>query len=391
MNRKLQKNIQSYLKENKIDAWLVYQFIDTNPFFKRIIGVEDKVVTRRTILIIPKIGKLKLIHSTVDGGFDDLGIGEVVYTSFLEFKDACKKELGKFKKVAMEYSPFSSIPHISKVDAGIVDLIRSFGIEVVSSGDLIQMVERFSEEEVKSHIVAANMLDKVRKWVFVKIEKSLKSGKKVDEYIIQKMILNRFKRENLETVYAPQTTINENSARGHYIPSRKNSKELKPGDLLLIDMWAKLPGKTNIYADITWMLFRGKKIPTKYEKIFNLLVRSRDKAISFLNERVRRKINTFGWEVDKIAREEIENAGYGKYFTHRLGHSIGTFVHGNLTHLDNFENKDTRRIFPNHISSVEPGIYVQGKFGMRTEVNILVKENKVEITTEVQDKIVLLP
>lgn len=387
---KLQE-VKGYLTKNNINAWVIYQFIDMNPMFNKALGTEKKVVTRRTMLIIDQEGEVKLIHSKVDGGFEDLGLDEITYTSYQQFQKVCKEHLGKYKKVAMEYSPLSAIPHISKVDAGMVDLVRSLGIEVVSSGDLMQIVGQLSDEEVESHLKAARAVDEVRKWTFNQLEKDLSDGKEVNEYTIQQMILNKFKEKKLETVYEPQTTINENSARGHYLPNEDEHNPFRKGDLLLIDMWAKLPGETSIFADMTWMLFRGDEVPEKYQKAFDTVKGARDRAIKFLRKRVKEGSEVKGWEVDKVARDFIAKKGYGKYFRHRLGHSIGTFVHGDLTHLDGFENKDDRKIFPNHISSVEPGIYIPDDFGVRTEVDILVTEDDLKVTTEIQDDIYLLP
>ncbi|MBN1263363.1 MAG: aminopeptidase P family protein [Candidatus Pacebacteria bacterium] len=383
--------IQNHLKKNRIDAWLIYQFIDLNPIFDKILGGQKQIVTRRTFLAIPQQGKPFLIHSRIDGGLSNLNLPAQTYVSYQEFKQVLKKTTSKYRKVAIEYSPLSAIPHISKVDAGIVDLLRNFGLETISSGDLMQLVNQFTDQEIKSHLQAAKELDQIRKETFIWLEKSLTSQKKINEYTIQQEILTRFNQANLDTVFTPQCVINENAARGHYQPSQNQSKELKKGDLLLIDMWLKLKGEKNIYADITWMLFRGNKIPEKIKKAFFAIVTARDKAIGFLRQRIKSNQQVRGWEVDKVARDYLQKRGYEKNFTNRLGHSIGTFVHGDQTHLDSHENKDDRLILPNHISSVEPCLKFPGQFGIRTEVDILVTQSDVIVTTEVQNKIYQLP
>lgn len=382
--------IQEYLKENKLDAWVVYQFMDINPMFKKFVG-SSAIVTRRAFLIIPQKGTPFLFHSFVDSGLGHLGIDSESYISYEEFKQKAKAILKDYKKIAMEFSPMSEIPHISKVDAGVIDLLRSFKLEIVSSGDLMQLAGQLSDEDIKSHKKATKALDEVRRASFKEIEDLLKSGKKVDEYLIQQLVLLKTKEGGLEPYSEPTTVINEHSAILHYAPPQQNSKELRENDLLLIDMWAKLPGDEDIYADITWMLYRGKDIPKKIQDTFDIVITARDKAVEFLRSRVKKGEETMGWEVDKVARDHITKMGYGQYFSHRLGHSIDTHVHGQLTHLDNFENKDSRKIFPNHITSIEPGIYIPGEFGIRSEINIVVTEKDVEITTEVQKQIHLLP
>lgn len=378
--------IQKHLRENNIDAWVIYQFIDSNPMFKKLVG-NSIVATRRAFLIVDKTGSVKIFHSGVDAGLGQLGFESITYTSYQEFKTKSMEVLKAYKKVAMEFSPFSEIPHISKVDAGIIDYFRSIGLEIVSSGDLMQIAGQLTDTEVASHLAASKKLDQARKLAFKYIEDKLKKGESLGEYDIQQYLMQTFDKLGLETSYQPDAVINENAAISHYAPSKEKSKLLQKGDLLLIDMWAKLKGEHHIYADITWMLFRGKRVPGEIQDAFSTIVKARDMAIDFLRQRVKSGKAIYGWEVDKIARDYIKSKGYGKYFTHRLGHSIGTFVHGELTHLDNFENKDSRQILPNHITSVEPGIYVKGKFGVRTEVDVLVAKDDVVITTDKQDQI----
>lgn len=386
MLEKTRQKIGKLLKEGDAGAWVLYQFLDMNPIIDKVAGTHV-VATRRAFLVIPQHGEPRLLHSSVDENLEELGIKTVVYTSYEEFKEKLKLLLSPYKKVAMEFSPFSEIPHISKVDAGVVDLVRSYGIEVITSGDLMQLIGQLSDEEVASHIQAAKLLDKVRERVFEYIKEELEKGNELDEYSIQQFILSEIKRRNLETVYEPDAVINENGARTHYTPSKKASKKLEKGDLLLIDLWLKVKQANGIYADITWMVYRGDQAPEKIENAFRVVVTARDRAIDFLREKVQDHQPVEGWEVDKVARDYIEDQGLGQYFTHRLGHSIGTFIHGDMTHLDNYENRDTRKILSNHITSVEPGIYIPGEFGIRCEVNVVVKDGDVIVTTVPQTEI----
>ncbi len=387
MKKSLQEKIQKaqvYLKQNRIDAWVIYQFIDRNEFFDNFI--EEKIIaSRRTFLVIPNNDSPKLIHSGVDGGFSDLRINELTYHSYDEFLTLTKEVLSKFKVIAMEYSPQSKIPHISKVDAGIIDVVKSLGIDVISSGNLLQEVGGLNDQQVDSHLKAAVLLDEIRKDAISEVESNLRKGKEVSEYSIQQAILRITAEKNMETIYEPEININANAARPHYLPTKDNSLPFKKGDLLLIDMWAKLKETGSIYADITWMFYRGYKLPTKIENAFNSALRGRDTAVKLLEKRIKKGEPVYGWEVDKAARDSINADGYGEYFTHRLGHSLGTFVHGNLVHFDNYENIDDRQIMNNHLGTIEPGVYIPGEFGIRSEINLLVKNNSVQVTTSKQE------
>jgi Xaa-Pro aminopeptidase len=380
---------QKYLRKTNNDAWVVYQFINQNPFFDSLIGVK-KIASRRTLLIVPKKGKPKIIHSKVDNDYKDLNIKELIYISYEDFIQVLNQALKGVKSIAMEYSANSKIPHISKADAGIVEVIRSLGIKIVSSGDLLQITSPLTNKQIQSHKKAAKILDNIRKETFTQIEKDIKSGKKVTEYSIQQLILKKIKQEGLETVFEPLVNINENAAKGHYLPTKDNCKQLKKGDILLIDMWAKLKGENNIYSDMTWMIYYGNKPPEKLIKIFNSVKKARDSSVKYIRKKVKKNQKIFGWQVDKVAKDSIRKDGYHKYVRTRLGHSLGTFVHGDLVHFDNFENKDERQVMKGHLGTIEPGIYIPGEFGVRSEINILVKENDVEITTEKQDGIYLI-
>jgi Xaa-Pro aminopeptidase len=381
------KKVQKSLKESNIDAWLVYQYIDMNPFFNKLIGTEDIVITRRAFLVIPQEEDPYFIHSKIDSGLKDLGYKSYEYISYNQFRDLCKNLFQDYETVAMDYSPESKIPNISKVDAGIVDFTKTLGLKVISSRDLLKHVNRISNEQIDSHLKASKKLDEIRKRTFRYIENSCKEDKKVTEYDIQEYILKEMEDENMETVYRPQCVINENASRGHYIPGPDNSKVLEKGDLLLIDMWHRFKEKGSIYADITWMLFRGNEIPTDIQEVWKTVIDTRDLAIKYMRGKIEKGKTIQGYEVDRIAREYVSKQGYGENFVNRLGHSIGTFVHGEQANLDNWENKDVREIYYPHITSVEPCIKIPGKFGVRSEVDVLLQEDQVKVTTEIQDTI----
>src|SRR5260221_1766756 len=383
------ETVKKYLNENNIDAWIIYQFIDLNPTFNKVVG-KDLTVTRRTFLIIDKEGETSIIHSTVDGGLSSVGVKEITYTSYDQFKTVAKENIGKFKKIAMEYSPMSMIPHISRVDAGVIDFIRSLGVEVVSSGDLMQYTLTLSDEEIQSHMRAAKELDRIRKETFDFIKTNFRGGKPVTEYDVMKFILDKTEEAGLETVYEPTVNFNENSSKTHYQPSKEESKILKEGDFILVDLWLKEKKPEAIYADIAWVLNVGPNVNPKIQNVFDTLRVARDNAIAFMKE-TRQKGESFrGWEVDNVAQEYIRSKNLYDFIAHRLGHSIGTFIHGQQTHLDNFENKDERIIVPNHLTSVEPGIVIPGEFGMHLEVDVLVTENDAIVTTEKQDEIYII-
>jgi Xaa-Pro aminopeptidase len=285
----------------------------------------------------------------------------------------------------------NAIPYVSIVDGGTIDLIRSFGIEVVSSADLVSIFEsHLSMEDFETHRKAGILMQEIKNAAFKEIAHRIRSGKQPKEYEIQEFMHNLMRQNNLAWGDGPVVAINEHAADPHFEPTPENSYTMQIGDLVLIDLWAKLDQPRSIFYDITWMGFIGETVPEKIESLFSIIAKARDTAYNLVKERFASNTPVYGWEVDKACREVVEQAGFGKYFIHRTGHNIGEQVHGNGTHIDNLETKDLRRIIPGSCFSIEPGIYIPDeKLGFRTEIDVFVTDDgKVEVIGDIQQKVI---
>jgi Xaa-Pro aminopeptidase len=386
------KAIQSALRERKFDAWLFYDHHHRDPIAYRVLGLPDHLmVTRRWYYVVPAEGEpQKVSHRIESHHLDSLPGKKHEYSSWQEQHEALKKALGATKKIAMEYSPNNAIPLIGLVDAGTVELLRSFGKEVVSSADLVTLFEAtWSQEQVRMHLEAGEKVDRITAAAFVEIGRRVRQGG-THEYEIQQWFQEQFKRDGLVTPDGPIVAVNANAGNPHYEPSLRSSQKIKEGDWVLLDVWAKLDKPDSVFYDITWTGFVGKSPSAKHREIFDIVTGARDVGIKIMQETIGAGRKLHGWEVDKATREFIESKGYGQYFTHRTGHSIGSVdVHGNGPNIDNLETKDDRELVPYTCNSIEPGIYLP-EFGVRSEVDVLVTPGKAEVTGKIQREIVLI-
>jgi Xaa-Pro dipeptidase len=384
------KAIQSALHERGIDAWLFYDHHHRDPIAYKVLDLpETLMVTRRWFYVIPREGEpVKLVHRIEAGHLDSLPGSKREYSAWRELWDNLQAMLVKFRTVAMQYSPNNSIPYIGLVDAGTGELVRSFGKEIVSSGDLVARFEAaWSEEQIASHYAARDAIDAIVPEVFKEIGRRARSGP-VTEYEIQQWIAEAFRRADIVTEDLPIVGVNANSGNPHYEPKAQGSATIKPGDFVLLDIWGKKNTPNAVYYDITWTGVIG--VPTvKQVEIFEIVSGARDAGIRKVQEAFAGKRRIAGWEVDLATREHITNAGYGQYFVHRTGHSIGVTVHGNGANMDNLETKDEREIIPNTCFSIEPGIYLP-EFGVRSEVNVLIHNGAAEVTGRIQRELVLI-
>jgi Xaa-Pro aminopeptidase len=283
----------------------------------------------------------------------------------------------------MQYSPENSIPYISRVDAGTIELVRSLGAEPVTSADLVQLFEAvWTKEQYDSHVVAANNVHNIIQEAFAEVGRRIKANEPVNEYDIQQFMVRRFEEENMTcNDDHPIVSVNANAASPHYQPSAERHSPIKRGDFLLLDVWAKLKTPGAVYADQTWTGFVGEEPTEEHVKVFTIVRDARDAAIEFVRENVKAGKEIKGAQVDDVSRGVIERAGYGQYFTHRTGHSIGEEVHGNGAHIDNLETRDSRKIIPRTCFSIEPGIYLPGNFGVRSEIDLYVGDGgEIEVT-----------
>jgi len=275
------------------------------------------------------------------------------------------------------------------VDAGTVELVRSFGKEIISSGDLVARFEAaWTEEQIQSHFAARDSIDAIIPEAFKEIGRRARSNG-VTEYEIQQWIAEAFRREDLVTDDYPIVGVNANSGNPHYDPKPQGSARIKPGDFVLLDVFGKKNTPQAVYYDITWTGVIGTPSEKQVE-IFNIVTGARDAGIKKVQDAIAASKKICGWEVDLATREHITNAGYGEYFTHRTGHSIGEHVHGNGANIDNLETKDDREIIPHTCFSIEPGVYLTGEFGVRSEVNVLIRNGAAEVTGKIQRELVLI-
>ncbi|HWF48961.1 MAG TPA: M24 family metallopeptidase, partial [Bryobacteraceae bacterium] len=292
------------------------------------------------------------------------------------------------QRVAMQYSPQCAIPLVSVVDAGTVELVRGAGVEVVTSADLLQEFEAaWTDSQLQSHLRAGELVDRVRKEAFEFIGERLRNGLGPTEYEVQQFIRGRFQELDLRTDHGPIVAVNSHASDPHYEPTRHNSAQIQHGDLVLIDMWAKLQTPGAVYYDITWTGFCGESVPSPIQNVFKVVTTARKAASDFVLSRIAGGASPKGFEVDDVARSYIKDRGFGDYFFHRTGHSIGMEVHGTGANMDNWECHDDRLLIPRTCFSVEPGIYLP-EFGIRSEVNVYIGEGSARVTGEEQDEIV---
>ena len=389
------KKIQQILKKMKIDAWLLYDFRFSNELALTMLGITKKShLTRRFYYLVPQKGTpVKIANAIETFHFNDLPGKMLPYASYNSLIKNLKASLKGHKKVAMEYSPLNAIPYVSRVDAGTIEQIKSLGVNIVSSADLISMYNAlWTKDQYKENKPVAEALNDIVYKAFNFIKHNINNSNSVTEFDVQQFIMNEFKKRKLVTDDPPIVGVNENSANPHYTPTKELNKKIKKNDFVLIDLWAKKDKYDAVWADITWVGYVGSSIPEKYIKVFNIVAKARDAAFELAENRFKQGKAIRGFEVDAASRKVIETAGYGKYFIHRTGHSITTDLHGSGAHMDNFETKDERLILPMTSFSIEPGIYLPGKFGVRSEIDVFINENgKVMMTgKEKQNEIIAI-
>jgi len=383
--------IQSALRERNIDAWLFYDHHHRDPIAYRVLGLPDgMMVTRRWFYLIPAQGQpVKLVHKIEAGHLDSVPGTKHLYAGWQELFENVKGMLANYRDIAMQYSPNNLIFTVSLVDGGTLEMIRGLGKNVVSSGDLVAQFEAtLTDEQMKTHYAARDLIDGITAAAFKEIGQRVRNGG-TTELEIQKWFIEAFHRENLVTDDAPIVAVNANSGNPHYEPRADQPVPIREGDFVLLDVWAKKNTAGAVYYDITWTGFVGKKPSQKQREIFEIVRAARDVGVKTVQDAISAGCQIAGWEVDHAVRAHIKNAGYGEYFIHRTGHSIGTEVHANGANMDDLEIHDERRILPNSCFSIEPGIYLP-EFGVRSEVNVLVHPTSAEVTGQIQREIVII-
>jgi Xaa-Pro dipeptidase len=385
------QQMQSDLRAAKLDGWLFYDFRGRDPIAHRILKLPPAMRTRRWFYFVPAKGvPRKLVHKIESESLVTLPGETFFYAGQEELRKNLAKTTGRAKLVAMQYSPKAAIPYVAMVDAGTIELVRTVGVKLVSSADLVQKHEAcWTPEQLESHLAAGKAIDRIVREAFQQAAKHVREKQTLTEYDLQQWILREFESGGIGREEGPDVAVNANASDPHYGPVAGKSSPIREGDLLLLDVWGKTKKPGSVYYDITWIGFLGAQVPEKYAKIFGIARDARDKAVDLIVSSIAAGKPLQGWQVDKAARSVVEKAGYGKYFFHRTGHSIGESVHGNGANMDGLETHDVRHLIAKTCTSIEPGIYLP-EFGLRTEVNVYIGEHEARVTGAIQREILPL-
>ena len=383
--------IQSSLRDAQLDGWLFYDHHYRDALAYHILGLPDGLnVTRRWFYFIPATGEpRKLVHRIESGRLDTLPGETAVYSSWQELESGIATLLSGHTRIAMQYSPRNAIMYVALVDAGTIELLRSLGKEIVTSANLIAQFEAvLTEAQIASHFAAGEKVDRVLAAGFEQIGNLTRNGGTTHEQAIVDFLQQGMTREGLVWDHGTNVSVGPHSADSHYHPSPETSAPIRSGDFVLIDIWARLNQPNSCYYDITWTGVVGRQPTEREQHIFTTVRDARDAACQRVLSAFAANEPIAGWQADDASRAIIRNAGLGEFFTHRTGHNIGNTLHGSGAHLDNLETHDERWLLPNTCFSVEPGLYFPGKFGIRSEVNMIARPNKAEITGRIQRDLV---
>ena len=401
--------IQRELAALGLDGWLLYDFRGINPIAQNVAGLAEAHITRRWFCLIPAQGEPRwLVHKIETSNFTGVQGSVALYAGWEELNEKMRALLATpqpplsggqdgdsgIKTVAMEYSPNAEIPYVSRVDAGTLEWIRSMGVAVHTSAELAQRMEaRLSEAQATGHQTSARLVLQAKDYAFKWIGSQLRDGKTITEYDVQQVILGQFDEMGLVTDYPPIVAANAKSSDPHYAPTSTDTQEIKIGDFILIDLWAKQKDPDAVFADTTWVAYADTTVPARYVEIFDIVKEARDRAVRFIREKWDADERIHGYEVDDCVRGYITEKGYGEFFIHRTGHNIGTVIHGNGVNLDNLETRDARALISGICFSIEPGIYLTD-FGVRTEIDVFLAgpgRDGVKVTTApVQNRVLPL-
>ncbi len=382
--------IQRGIRDEGLDGWLFFDHHERDPLSYRVLKFRPNgTMSRRWYFFVPATGEpAGLVHRIESRVLDELPGPKRPYAGWAEQLQGLRDMLGASRRVAMQYSPNCAVPYVSMVDGGTVDLVRSLGVDVATSANLVQLFEaRWSASQLEMHLEAGRRVDRVRAQAFSFVEDALRANRAVGEFDVKSFVRQAFEREGLITDHGPIVAVNAHMSDPHYEPEAGSSAAIQPGDALLLDMWAKLDQPGAVYYDITWTGYCGATPPSAIERIFEVVTGARDRAVEKVRGAMAAGVPLHGFEVDDAARHFIRDQGYGDFFIHRTGHSIGEEVHGTGANMDNLETHDERRVIPGTCFSIEPGVYLEG-FGIRSEVNVFVEEKGARVTGQTQRELV---
>jgi Xaa-Pro dipeptidase len=382
--------IQAALRDAAIDAWLFYDHHHRDPLAYSILGLDPQMhVTRRWFYLVPAIGEpRKLVHRIESGRLDTLPGTKAEYSSWQELDANLEAMLTGSTRLAMQYSPRNAIMYVSMVDAGTIECLREMGKEIVSSADLVSQFEAvLSDEQIRTHYAAQEKLDRILAEGWKQMGAGVR-GAGTDEFAMVQWLSEAMRREGLVWEHGPNVSCAANSADSHYEPTVENSRPIRRGDFVLIDIWAKLDQPGAVYYDITWTGVVDRPPTDREQTLFETVRNARNAAIAAIQSAYAARQPIAGWQADDAARNVIRAAGYADWFPHRTGHNIGPEIHGAGAHLDNLETHDVRLLLPNTCFSVEPGIYFPGEFGVRSEINMLTQPGRATVTGRIQTELV---
>jgi Xaa-Pro aminopeptidase len=382
--------LQRAIREQGFDAWLFYDHHHRDPIAYRILGLSATAhVTRRWYYLVPAEGEpRKLVHRIESGRLDALPGSRAMYSSWQELEAQLAGLVTGVKRVAMQYSPRNAIMYVSLVDAGTVEVLRGLGLTILSSADMVSQFEAvLNDEQIASHYQAQRHIDEILAEGFRTIGNRVRADGETSEYATVEWLSSAMRRAGMTWENGPNVSVNANSADSHYEPTAANSKPIREGDFVLIDIWGRMDRPGTCFYDITWTGVVGRSPSAKELGVFEVVRDARDAAVQAVQRAYSADEPIEGWQADDAARAVIRNAGYGEYFTHRTGHNIAAELHGTGAHLDNLETHDTRLILPFTCFSVEPGVYLP-EFGIRSEVNMLTERGRAAVTGRVQTELV---
>ena len=372
--------VQRAIADAGLDGWLLYDFRGTNPIAGAMIGLRG-MVTRRVFAWVPREGNpVAVMHAIEQQHWDawPAAWGREVYSAW-PVLERTLASLVRGRRIAMEYSPGDAVPYVDRVPAGVLDMVRAAGAEVATSGDLVTaLYATWTDAQLASHRRSAEIIARLAREAFDFVETRLQAGAAVHEHEVMQRLRDGFAAAGLESDHGPNVSYGANAGNPHYEPAASRPVRIEPGALLLIDLWAGEAG--NPYADQTWMASIGEP-SERAVAVWTAVRDARDAAIAYLRERVSAGDAPRGGDVDDAARAVIAARGFGEQFVHRTGHSIDARdLHGSGPHLDNLETRDERRLVPGVGFSVEPGVYVRGEIGVRSEVNAYVGDGELVVT-----------
>jgi Xaa-Pro aminopeptidase len=384
------REVQDALAEHEVDAWLLWDFRGQNPTAVAALDLSGHLLTRRWAYLVPRGGEPVLLVHRIEAGSMPRRAGRVAtYAGYRELHERLGELLSGRRRVAMEYCPLGSIPYLSRVDAGTVELVRSFGVEVVSSADLVQhFLCRLSAGQIDSHRRAALAIDRAKDDAFRFIAERIRAGRPALETEVQASIMGSFARKGLVTDHPPIVAVDSHSGDPHYVPRAEVSRPCAAGSLVLIDLWAKEDDAAAVFADVTWMGYAGERVPAQIGEVFDIVLRGRDLGLETVRRKHAAHETLEGWMVDRAVRDFIAGYGFGDSFVHRTGHNIGAHAdHGDGANLDDLETHDTRSLVPGLCFSIEPGIYLP-QFGVRSEIDVVLEEGGPKVYTPAQRELV---